>query len=47
MTEMAEMLAFTARHGIKPTIETLPMTEASRALEHTRQGKAPTFLSPR
>jgi uncharacterized zinc-type alcohol dehydrogenase-like protein len=38
--ETAEMLTFTARHGIKPMIETFPMAEANRALEHTRQGKA-------
>jgi uncharacterized zinc-type alcohol dehydrogenase-like protein len=40
MIETAEMLAFTARHGIKPMIETFPMTDANRALEYTRQGKA-------
>jgi uncharacterized zinc-type alcohol dehydrogenase-like protein len=34
------MLTFTARHGIKPMIETFPMSEANRALEHARQGKA-------
>ena len=34
------MLEFTARHGIKPTIETFPMSDASAALDHTRQGKA-------
>jgi uncharacterized zinc-type alcohol dehydrogenase-like protein len=38
--DTAEMLAFTARHGIKPIIETFPMAEADRALEHTRSGKA-------
>jgi uncharacterized zinc-type alcohol dehydrogenase-like protein len=36
----AEMLAFTARHGIKPIIEAFAMAEADRALEHTRSGKA-------
>ena len=34
------MLAFTAQHGIKPMIETFPMADANRALEHTRSGKA-------
>ena len=40
MVETAEMLAFTARHGIKPMIEEFPMAEINRALDHTRQGKA-------
>ena len=34
------MLAFTARHGIKPMIETFPMSDADRALDYTRAGKA-------
>jgi uncharacterized zinc-type alcohol dehydrogenase-like protein len=34
------ILAFTARHRIKPIIETFAMTEANHALEHTRAGKA-------
>ncbi len=38
--ETAQMLAFTAQHGIKPIIETFPMAEANAALDHTRQGKA-------
>ena len=38
--ETREMLAFSARHGIKPMIETFPMSEANAALDHTRQGKA-------
>ena len=38
--ETEAMLAFTALHGIKPMIETFPMAEANRALDHTRQGKA-------
>jgi uncharacterized zinc-type alcohol dehydrogenase-like protein len=38
--DIAEMLAFTARYGIKPITETFAMTEANRALEHTRAGKA-------
>ena len=36
----AEMLEFTARHGIRPIIETFAMDDANRALEHTRSGKA-------
>lgn len=38
--DTAEMLAFTARHGIRPIIETFPMADADRALQHTRSGKA-------
>ena len=38
--ETQAMLAFTARHGIKPLVETFPMSEANAALDHTRQGKA-------
>ena len=40
LVETAQMLAFTARHGIKPMIETFPMAEANCALDHVRQGKA-------
>jgi len=40
IVEMRQMLAFSARHGIKPMIETFPMADANRALEHTRSGKA-------
>lgn len=38
--ETKQLLEFTARHGIKPTIETFPMNEANAALDHTRKGKA-------
>lgn len=38
--ETAQMLAFAARHGIKPIVETFPMAEADRALDHVRRGKA-------
>jgi uncharacterized zinc-type alcohol dehydrogenase-like protein len=38
--DTADMLDFAARHGVKPIIETFPMAEADRALDHTRQGKA-------
>lgn len=34
------MLNFSARHGITPTTETFPMSEANAALEHLRAGKA-------
>src|ERR1035437_3906450 len=40
VVETAQMLSFTARHGIKPMVETFPMAEADRALDHVRQGKA-------
>jgi uncharacterized zinc-type alcohol dehydrogenase-like protein len=33
------MLAFAARHGIKPMVETFPMRQINQALEHVRQGK--------
>ena len=34
------MLEFSARHGIAPTTETFPMSQANEALEHLRSGKA-------
>jgi uncharacterized zinc-type alcohol dehydrogenase-like protein len=37
--ETTQMLAFAARHGIKPMVETFPMSQISQALEHVRQGK--------
>jgi uncharacterized zinc-type alcohol dehydrogenase-like protein len=40
VSDTTEMLAFTARHGIKPIIETFAMAEADRALQHTRSGRA-------
>jgi uncharacterized zinc-type alcohol dehydrogenase-like protein len=40
VSDTAEMLAFTVRHGIKPIIEAFAMAEADRALEHTRAGRA-------
>ena len=39
-SDTAAVLAFTARHGIKPMIETFPMSDADRALDYTRAGKA-------
>ncbi len=38
--ETRQMLDFTALHGIHPMIETFPMTEINKALDHTRQGRA-------
>ena len=40
LVETAQMLQFAVRHGIKPLIETFPMAEADRALDHVRQCKA-------
>ncbi len=34
------MLEFSARHGIAPTTEVFPMSQANDALEHLRSGKA-------
>ena len=39
-TGIAKMLAFCARHGIEPTIETFPMSRVNDALDHLRAGKA-------
>ena len=38
-TETIQMLAFAARHGIKPTVETFPLSQINQALENVRQGK--------
>lgn len=40
LVETKQMLAFSARHGIKPIVETFPMAEINRAVDHVRQGKA-------
>lgn len=40
LVETAQMLDFTARHGITPVVELFPMAEADRALDHTREGRA-------
>ncbi len=40
LAETRQMLDFTARHGVKPMVQTFPMADADHALEHTRQGKA-------
>jgi alcohol/geraniol dehydrogenase (NADP+) len=39
LDDTRQMLAFTARHGITPMIEVFPMSEATIALDRTRQGK--------
>jgi uncharacterized zinc-type alcohol dehydrogenase-like protein len=36
----ATMLAFCARHGIRPQIEKFPMSRANEALDHLRAGRA-------
>jgi len=36
----AQMLDFSARHGIAPTIEVFPMSQVNAALDHLRAGKA-------
>lgn len=38
--ETRQMLAFTARHGVQPMVETFPMREANAAIDHTRRGLA-------
>lgn len=40
IVETRQMLAFAARHGIKPAIETFPLAEANKALDHVRRGQA-------
>jgi uncharacterized zinc-type alcohol dehydrogenase-like protein len=39
-TAVDRMLAFSARHGIAPVVETFPMSKVNDALEHLRSGKA-------
>ena len=38
--ETQQMLAFAARHGIRPAVELFPMAEADKALDHVRRGHA-------
>jgi len=38
--ENEDNLAFSARHGIKPMIETMPLTQAPKAYEHMMSGAA-------
>ena len=40
LVETTQMLVFTARHGIKPIVETFPMANINQALDRVRQGKA-------
>ena len=40
ITRAKEMLNFCARHQIKPTIETFPMSQLNEAIEHLKAGKA-------
>lgn len=40
LVETVQMLEFTARHGIKPIIETFPIADINRALDHVRHGRA-------
>jgi uncharacterized zinc-type alcohol dehydrogenase-like protein len=37
---IAKMLEFTARHGIKPVIETYPMDQVNQAMDRLRSGQA-------
>ena len=39
-SDTARMLAFAARHNIRPVIEKFPMAEVNAALDHLRAGKA-------
>jgi uncharacterized zinc-type alcohol dehydrogenase-like protein len=39
-TTLAQMLNFSARHGIKPVTETFDFSQVNEALEHLEQGKA-------
>lgn len=40
IVETRQMLAFAARHGTRPQVETFPLAEANAALEHVRRGRA-------
>ena len=40
VVETRQMLAFAARHGIRPAIETFPLAAADAALDHVRRGQA-------
>jgi len=39
-SDIDQMLAFAARHGIKPQTEHFPMSRINDALDHLRAGKA-------
>ncbi len=40
IAQTRQMLDFAARHGIRPIVETFPMSEINAAVERTRSGKA-------
>lgn len=39
-SDTRRMLAFAARHGVKPMVEEFPLAEVNRAVNHVRAGKA-------
>jgi uncharacterized zinc-type alcohol dehydrogenase-like protein len=39
-SDTADMLAFTARHGIAPMVELFPMSQVNQAVDRVRSGKA-------
>ena len=38
-TDIAQMLDFAARAGVRPLVETFPMSEVNAALDRVRSGK--------
>ncbi len=40
IVETEKMLSFASRKGVRPVVETFPMADADRALDHVRKGKA-------
>ena len=38
--ETVQMLEFAARTGVRPKVETFPMSDINRAMEHVRSGRA-------
>jgi alcohol/geraniol dehydrogenase (NADP+) len=38
--ETGQVIAFAARHSIKPMVRTFPMSDTDGALDHVRQGRA-------
>lgn len=39
VTDTRDMLAFAARHGVRPEVETFPIAEVDMALDRVRAGK--------
>jgi uncharacterized zinc-type alcohol dehydrogenase-like protein len=37
---IAKMLEFAARHGVKPVIETFPFAQVNEAMDRVRKGQA-------